>query len=339
MSHSWDPDRYLVYADERGRPFVDLLARVGADHPGPRRRHRLRARNLTALLARALAGRRRPRRRLLAPRWSSGAPVAEGVRVERATCGPGSPRSRSTCCCPTRPTSGCPATSTCCHASSGTWRPGAGSPFQVPGNHDEPSHALLPRPRLRPALRPYTAGVARPHAHDPEVYAARCSTSVSTWTPGRRRTCTGSRARTRCSPGSAAPVRGRRCRRCPTTSGRSSSRSTRRCSARPTRPARTAPHPPLPPRLRRRPRAVTAAGIAACRCRSDGSMSALRVREAVAADLADVVSLQREDVIREVHEDDVPSRPTAPPSTRSPRTPTSSCSSVRWTARSSRPRR
>jgi GNAT superfamily N-acetyltransferase len=35
-------------------------------------------------------------------------------------------------------------------------------------------------------------------------------------------------------------------------------------------------------------------------------MSALRVREAVAADLADVVSLQRQDVIREVHEDGVP---------------------------------
>ena len=35
-------------------------------------------------------------------------------------------------------------------------------------------------------------------------------------------------------------------------------------------------------------------------------MSVLRVREAVAADLADVVALQREDVIREVHEDGVP---------------------------------
>ena len=33
MSHSWDPERYLVYADERGRPFVDLLARVGATAP------------------------------------------------------------------------------------------------------------------------------------------------------------------------------------------------------------------------------------------------------------------------------------------------------------------
>ena len=31
---AWDPRQYLVYADERGRPFVDLLARVAA----PRRR-------------------------------------------------------------------------------------------------------------------------------------------------------------------------------------------------------------------------------------------------------------------------------------------------------------
>lgn len=51
MSHAWDPDRYLQYADERGRPFVDLLARVPAEQPrvvvdlgcGPG--------NLTALLA------------------------------------------------------------------------------------------------------------------------------------------------------------------------------------------------------------------------------------------------------------------------------------------------
>ena len=33
MTHTWDPDRYLAYADERGRPFVDLLARVHAEKP------------------------------------------------------------------------------------------------------------------------------------------------------------------------------------------------------------------------------------------------------------------------------------------------------------------
>jgi len=30
----WDPGQYLRYAGERGRPFFDLIARVGADAPG-----------------------------------------------------------------------------------------------------------------------------------------------------------------------------------------------------------------------------------------------------------------------------------------------------------------
>lgn len=33
MTHTWDPDRYLSYADERGRPFVELIARIDADSP------------------------------------------------------------------------------------------------------------------------------------------------------------------------------------------------------------------------------------------------------------------------------------------------------------------
>ncbi|KAA1419252.1 methyltransferase domain-containing protein [Nocardioides humilatus] len=33
MAHAWDPDRYLAYADERGRPFVDLVSRIDAATP------------------------------------------------------------------------------------------------------------------------------------------------------------------------------------------------------------------------------------------------------------------------------------------------------------------
>jgi len=29
----WDPERYLVYSDERGRPFVELVRRIGATRP------------------------------------------------------------------------------------------------------------------------------------------------------------------------------------------------------------------------------------------------------------------------------------------------------------------
>jgi len=35
VTATWDPEQYLRYGDERGRPFADLLARVG--HPGPKR--------------------------------------------------------------------------------------------------------------------------------------------------------------------------------------------------------------------------------------------------------------------------------------------------------------
>ena len=30
---SWDPGRYLAFAGERGRPFVDLVARIDATDP------------------------------------------------------------------------------------------------------------------------------------------------------------------------------------------------------------------------------------------------------------------------------------------------------------------
>src|SRR3954451_10909953 len=30
---AWDPQQYAVFAGHRGRPFVDLMARVGADGP------------------------------------------------------------------------------------------------------------------------------------------------------------------------------------------------------------------------------------------------------------------------------------------------------------------
>ena len=33
MTHTWDPGHYLTYAGERGRPFAELLQRVGADAP------------------------------------------------------------------------------------------------------------------------------------------------------------------------------------------------------------------------------------------------------------------------------------------------------------------
>ena len=36
MTFTWDPGHYLTYADERGRPFVELLRAIGADRPAHR---------------------------------------------------------------------------------------------------------------------------------------------------------------------------------------------------------------------------------------------------------------------------------------------------------------
>jgi trans-aconitate 2-methyltransferase len=52
------------------------------------------------------------------------------------------------------------------HVAAGGW-----FAFQVPGNHGAPSHALLHRLAADPRFAAFTAGVARPHSHDPEVYA------------------------------------------------------------------------------------------------------------------------------------------------------------------------
>jgi trans-aconitate 2-methyltransferase len=42
--------------------------------------------------------------------------------------------------------------------------------FQVPGNFAEPSHVLLHELAADPRFSPHVRGVARPDAHDPQVY-------------------------------------------------------------------------------------------------------------------------------------------------------------------------
>jgi trans-aconitate 2-methyltransferase len=49
--------------------------------------------------------------------------------------------------------------------------PGGWFAFQVPGNHHEPSHVLLHELAADPRFATCTDGVARPHSHDPAVYA------------------------------------------------------------------------------------------------------------------------------------------------------------------------
>jgi len=169
--HRWDPERYLTYADERGRPFVELVARVRADRPervvdlgcGPG--------NLTALLAD-----RWPDAEILgldsSPEMVAAARMAEPrVSFDVADLRAWAP----------------PAGSVDVLVSNATlqWvpghlellprlveavRPGGWFAFQVPGNFGEPSHTLRAELADQPPYAAHTRGIADPASHDPAVY-------------------------------------------------------------------------------------------------------------------------------------------------------------------------
>jgi trans-aconitate 2-methyltransferase len=174
MPHSWDPDRYLVYADERGRPFVDLLNRVGAEAPrhvvdlgcGPGHLTALLARRWPGadvlgidssreMVARAVAGGFEPVRFELGDvrTWRPAEPV--DVLIANATY------------------QWLPGHLDLLPSLVGHVVPGGWFAFQVPGNHGEPSHALLHRLAADPRFAEHTRGVARPLSHEPIVYADR----------------------------------------------------------------------------------------------------------------------------------------------------------------------
>jgi trans-aconitate 2-methyltransferase len=172
MSHSWDPEHYLAYADERARPFVDLLARVGATAParivdlgcGPG--------NLTRLLAgrwpaATVTGLDASPEMIGAARasdagdgiewavadlrdWRAAEPV--DVLVSNATLQwvPGHlellPRLAE-------------------QVSPGGWLA-----FQVPGNFGEPSHTIRTEIAGRAPYAQHTRDVAVPSSHEPRDY-------------------------------------------------------------------------------------------------------------------------------------------------------------------------
>lgn len=172
MTQTWDPEQYLVYADERGRPFLDLLHRIDAVTPervvdlgcGPG--------NQTVLLH---------------ARWP-GADVlgvdSSAEMIERAVEGD----HEGVCFETTDLTTWSPAEPVDVLLSNATYQwvpghldllprlvghvaPGGWFAFQVPGNHGEASHVLLRELAADPRFAAHTEGVAHPHSHDPQAYA------------------------------------------------------------------------------------------------------------------------------------------------------------------------
>ena len=170
MVHTWDPDRYLSYADERGRPFVELLARVDADDPATVVDLGCGPGNLTALLAARWPGARlrgvdNSTEMIATARethpeiefevgdlraWRPEAPV--DVLISNATL------------------QWVPGHVDLLPGLVAAVRPGGWLAFQVPGNFDEPSHTIRTELAATPPYDVHTGDAAVPSSHDPSAY-------------------------------------------------------------------------------------------------------------------------------------------------------------------------
>jgi trans-aconitate 2-methyltransferase len=185
VPHTWDPEGYLTYADERGRPFVELVARIDADRPddvvdlgcGPG--------NLTTLLRDRWPGARirglDSSPEMIDRARDVGAGIAFEVADLRTWAATDDPVdvlvSNATL-------QWVPGHLDLLPTLGGHVRPGGWLAFQVPGNFGEPSHTIRTELAAEAPYADHTRGVAVPDSHDPAVYLealAALGMTVDAW--------------------------------------------------------------------------------------------------------------------------------------------------------------
>lgn len=167
----WDPERYLTFADERGRPFVELLARIGSESPhsvldvgcGPG--------NLTAILRQRWPGAR-------VRGIDSSAEMIARARTDHPGLAFAVQDVREYVDSPTpvdvlisnAALQWVPGHLDLISGLVAAVRPGGWLAFQVPGNFDEPSHTIRRELAAEPPYAEATRDVDRPAAYDAATY-------------------------------------------------------------------------------------------------------------------------------------------------------------------------
>ncbi|HWL99400.1 MAG TPA: methyltransferase domain-containing protein [Nocardioidaceae bacterium] len=180
-THSWDPQTYLAFGDDRSRPFFDLLAQVGAESPeyvvdlgcGPG--------NLTSTLCERWQAAHvhgvDASAEMVARADETRSQHSEGTR-DRLSFEVADLREWR----PPRPVDVLVSNATLQwvpdHLAlladlAGRLRPGGWLAFQVPGNFGGPSHRLLADLARDTRFAAYTGDVDWPASHDPEAYLTR----------------------------------------------------------------------------------------------------------------------------------------------------------------------
>lgn len=169
MTHTWSPEQYLRYGDERARPFLDLTARIGAEAPG---------------LVVDLGAGPATQTRLLAERWPEAEVLAvdsSPEMVERASRQRGvtavlgdlrtwSPPGEIDVIVSNAALQWVPGHLDLLPRLVSQLAPGGWLALQVPGNHEEPSHVLRRALAAEEPFAPHLRDVAAPAAHDPATY-------------------------------------------------------------------------------------------------------------------------------------------------------------------------
>jgi trans-aconitate 2-methyltransferase len=184
--HTWDPERYLTYADERGRPFVELIARIAATDPATVVDLGCGPGNLTRLLKE-----RWPDATVSgldsSPEMIAKAKAIDGIEFTVADLRDwaGSSSERAIDVLVSNATlQWVPGHLELLPRLAERVKPGGWFAFQVPGNFDEPSHTLRKELADEAPYRPHTRDLATPASHDPVTYLEALATigcTVDAW--------------------------------------------------------------------------------------------------------------------------------------------------------------
>jgi len=169
MAVAWDPERYLGFADERGRPFVELLARIGAEDPervvdlgcGPG--------NLTVLLVRRWPG-ARVQGVDSSEEMVAAAPAHAHVEFSVADLRDWRPEEPVDVLVANAVLQWLPEHLDLLPRLVEAVTPGGWFAFQVPGNAEAPSHVLRAALAAEAPYDAHTAGLETSRSFDPETY-------------------------------------------------------------------------------------------------------------------------------------------------------------------------
>ena len=175
-SHTWDPDRYLQYADERGRPFVDLIGRIASEAPATVVDLGCGPGNLTSLLASRwpdakVAGIDSSAEMIAAARSIDGIAWEVGDLRTWATPDPLALRAPVDVLVSNATLQWVPEHLDLLPGLLDRVAAGGWFAFQVPGNFDEPSHTLRTELASREPYAEHARDARVPTSHSPADYA------------------------------------------------------------------------------------------------------------------------------------------------------------------------